>query len=208
MDKCPITGMPCDNPKVIHVTDIGPNYTAAKSYDLCQICGAAKLQQEQSQLPPVVSSLFGMLQAILAAKKQQLQGQGQATPNPGAFVALPVIQQPVAPPPQMKPPCPACGTTIHDIQQTNRLGCPQCYEWYKHELMPVLIHAHKATEHVGKQPKPKAAILEDMPLEEQIYVLEMQIKQAVEHEKYEKAGELKAKLDQLKATLPPEPPSE
>lgn len=202
MDKCPITGAPCSNPKIIHVTDVGPGYSAENAYDLCQVCAMGKAQQQQppeqkAPLHPFVKSLFDMLSLILTAKKQAQQVQ---PPPPELVVPQ---QQPL-----QKPPCPTCGTTIQDIVTTQRLGCPHCYEYYKIELLPVLIHAHKSAEHVGKQPKRKGPCFEDLPAEEQVRILEMQIKLAADQELYEKAKELKDKLTAIKASLESSPDSE
>lgn len=193
MEKCPYTGDPCSNPKVIHITDVGSNYTAVDTYDLCQTCAMGKTQTEK-QLHPIVKNLFDLLLLIITSKTKQAQE---------------IAQEPVSPPaPQGKPPCPNCGTTIHDIITNERLGCPECYEYYKVELLPVLIHAHKSSEHVGKRPKHKNLVIDNLPAEEQICVLEMQMKLAVEQEQYEKAKEIKDKLAVLKSTNPlPEPPS-
>ena len=188
MDKCPITGAPCSNPKTIHVTDIGPNYSAENSFDLCQVCAMGKIQEPkpaEAQVHPIVKNLFNLLSIILTSKVKQAQEQAK-TPEPTPI-------QPLS-----KPPCPTCGTTIHDIATTQRLGCPNCYEYYKTELLPVLIHAHKSAEHVGKRPKHKGPIIENLPVEEQIKLFELQIKQAVDQEQYEKAKELKDKIASLK----------
>lgn len=210
MDTCPLTGVPCSNPKVIHVTDIGAGYVADKSYDLCQVCASGKIQQTppseppKAQLHPVVKNLFDLLQIILTSKVKKSISTEQPPQQPP--------QQPPPPQPQqlanVKPDCPVCGTTIQDILKTSKLGCPNCYEYYKTELLPLLIHAHKSSEHVGKRPKHKNIIVEDLPAEEQIKVLELQIKQAADQEKYEKAKELKDKLTILKSANPQsEPPS-
>lgn len=197
MDKCPITGAPCSNPKLIHVTDVGSGYTAENSYDLCQVCAMGKAQQPEPKatVHPLLKTLFDLLSLIIASKKQAQQTQQvQEQPQPQALES-------VVPTSQMKPSCPACGTTIQDIVTTQRLGCQICYEHYQTELLPVLIHAHKSAEHVGKRPKNKGPKLEELPVKEQIYVLEMQIKQLADQEQYEKAKELKDRLTALKATL-------
>lgn len=195
MEKCPYTGAPCSNPKVIHVTEVGPDYTATGFYDLCQSCSMGKSQQAEGHLHPIVKNLFDLL-AIIINFKNQTQDTSQK-----------ISLEPTVPV-QQKPPCPNCGTTVEDIAKSQRLGCPECYEYYKIELLPVLIHAHKSSEHVGKRPKHKESVMDSLPIPEQIYVLEMQMKLAVEQEQYEKAKEIKDKLTVLKSiNLQSEPPS-
>lgn len=181
MDKCPVTGMLCSNPKVIHITDVGPNYEATQVVHLCQICGMNKVEQQQAppppqpKLPTFVKGLFDLLTAAMQQKMVQQQKHIQQEPPP-------------------KPPCPSCGTTLQDIAKTSRLGCQICYEHFRHELLPVFIHAHKATEHIGKKPKRGP----ELPISEQISLLELQLKQAVEQEQYERANEIKKKLEELR----------
>jgi hypothetical protein len=211
-NRCPVTGLPCPHPKVIHVTEVGANYEATGVFHLCQVCGNAMMEEDkpkpppppvqpQPALPPFVKGLFELLALVMHNKMK-------------GFAAVPVQQQPpqmpqglpqpqYIPTPIMKPPCPVCGTTLHDIAKTSRLGCGHCYEHYRTELLPVFINAHKAAEHVGKRPKQKHS-LEGIPLEEQIKLVELQLKQAVEFEQYERAQVLKQKLDELRKQINPE----
>lgn len=180
MERCPITGVPCSNPKIVHITDVGPGYTAENTYDLCQVCAMSKVQQKpKPEEKPIIKNLFDLLKLLITSKAQQVQ--------------QPV--QPVEPPPPPPvPSCPGCGMTAQELVHAKKLGCPTCYDFYKRELLPVLIHAHKSTEHVGKKPKCNHSL----PVEEQIKTLELQMKQAVEQEQYEKAQELKNRLAELK----------
>lgn len=195
MDKCPYTGAPCSNPKVIHITEVGPDYTATEIYDLCQSCSMGKNQQTEEHLYPIVKNLFDLLAIIINSKNQTQDTSQKISSEPIASV-------------RQKPPCPNCGTTAEDVVRNQRLGCSECYEHYKIELLPILIHAHKSSEHVGKRPKYKEPVIDSLPIPEQIYVLEMQMKLAVEQEQYEKAKEIKDKLTALKSiNLQSEPPS-
>jgi len=190
MDVCPITGAPCSNPKIIHITDVGLGYTAEKAYDLCQVCTMGKMQPKPQEVSPIVKNIFELLKLLITTKiKSQVQ-----EPPPQS---LPITTPPVA-----LPSCPGCGMTPLEIIHAKRLGCSQCYDFFKNELMPVIVRIHKATEHTGKHPKHKNAIMDNMPIAEQVKLVELQMKQAVDQEQYEKANELKNKLALLKANLP------
>jgi protein-arginine kinase activator protein McsA len=200
-NRCPVTGLPCPHPKVIHVTDCNSKYECTGVFHLCQICGNQLVNkaiqqaspkpappppqqpQGQSVLPPIVKGFLDLLALAMANKMQ-------------GMAALPVQQQYIPQQPVLpkKPPCPECGTTLQDIATTSRLGCAHCYEHFREELLPVFIHAHKATEHVGKRPKKGP----EVPLDEQVRLLELQLKQAIDQEQYERAKEIKDQLDKLK----------
>lgn len=96
-------------------------------------------------------------------------------------------------PVSIKPGCPNCGITIEEIAMPPcKLGCPECYNHFKSDIMPVLMHSHECTKHIGKSPKVK--INENPTKEEQIKLLKLQLTRAVEHEQYERAQEIKKHL--------------
>ena len=41
--------------------------------------------------------------------------------------------------------CPGCGMTPAEFRGKGRLGCPRCYETFRHELMPLLQRIHAPT---------------------------------------------------------------
>lgn len=189
MDKCPFSGNPCPHRKCIHVTEV-KDYEAVQEIHCCQKCGEGLLdpsshQQKEPEAPqpqmnPQAMSLFEILKTLIQNKFSTIPSQVVLTNfTPTSFVP--------------KPPCPTCGASLHDIAVAQRLGCPGCYDHYGKELLPVLVHAHKACEHVGKSPKNKA-----VTPEEAIKTLELKLKQAIEQEKYERAREIKTELDRLK----------
>ncbi len=137
---------------------------------LCDECGSNYVKPKSS-LPPVLLGLFELLKMATLGKLSQMVSSKQ---------------KPIG-----KPPCPTCGMSIQDIIKTSRLGCGDCYNYYKQELIPVLMQAHKIIEHKGKRPK-------SVSREEEIRTLELQLKQAVDQEQYEKAQEIKKKLDGFK----------
>lgn len=54
-----------------------------------------------------------------------------------------------------EPSCPACGITRHEFRNSERLGCPVCYETFRDELEPEILEMHGFTEHRGKRPPPR-----------------------------------------------------
>jgi len=103
--------------------------------------------------------------------------------SPGSKVFMGTTPTPI------KPSCPACGWTLADIAHHARLGCGECYEHYKEELLPVILHAQKAVRHVGKHPKNKQESLEE---------LRVRLAHAVKEERYEDASEIKKLIENYK----------
>jgi protein arginine kinase activator len=170
MDKCPITGLPCEHPKTVHVTDVGKDYVATNYFDICQLCG---LKDKTSK---VAQNILDFFDSVIKNKIQNI------TP-PDKEV-------------QTKSPCPSCGMTIKEIAKASRLGCPDCYEHYKEELIPVIMQNHGSIKHKGKSPTHPA---ENVSVEEQIKGLELRLKQEIELEHYEEAQKIKDKIAKLKA---------
>lgn len=46
--------------------------------------------------------------------------------------------------------CPTCSATIDDILETSYVGCATCYDFFREELLPVIMKIQGAEEHVGK----------------------------------------------------------
>lgn len=186
MDKCPFSGDHCPHRKVIHITEI-KDYKAVGEAHCCHKCGEDFMKPEESpppgeptKIPTQAVTLFEILKNLIHNKFSQIPQEVVLTNySPEAF--------------QPKPPCPSCGASLQDIAKAQRLGCPGCYDHYNKELLPVLIHAHKCCEHVGKVPKNRK-----IPLGDPIKTLELRLKQAIEQERYERAREIKNEIDRLK----------
>lgn len=102
----------------------------------------------------------------------------------------PDVQELTKPPvePKKLPACPGCGFTVLEIANTSKLGCGQCYEFFKEELNPVLTQLHKNIKHVGKKPKPKLKLGD----------LEKQLREAIKIEDYEAAAKIRDSIKNFK----------
>jgi protein-arginine kinase activator protein McsA len=169
MENCPFSGLPCPHKKCIHVTEVNSDYTAASCKDMCVFCGVPYASQDNpSALQTEVTSVFELINNVI--KEKQL---GQAKNN---------IKT-----------CPSCGFTIHDIANTSRMGCGDCYTHFKEELEPFIAKYHNSLKHVGKIPKtrsekPKTSIEE----------LQKHLDEAIKKEDYELAIKLRNDIKNLK----------
>ncbi len=96
--------------------------------------------------------------------------------------------------------CPECGTNYLEFRQTMKLGCPHDYEAFSEALDQLLERIHGTTEHVGKMPARRrgAADLTEQEKQTRIEVLERQMQKAVDEEDFERAAELRDRLQELK----------
>lgn len=87
--------------------------------------------------------------------------------------------------------CPCCGITFSDIVESGRLGCSECYEHFKEQLMPSLQRLHGKTVHVGKTPE-QIEVKESK--EQKIGKLRAELQKLIENEEFEKAAKIRDEI--------------
>ncbi len=93
--------------------------------------------------------------------------------------------------------CEKCGNTFNDVVNSGKLGCADCYTTFYDKLLPSLQRIHGKTRHEGKNPK---VIKTDVNTpENEIAKLENQLKKAIDEQNFEKAAELRDKINEIKA---------
>lgn len=90
--------------------------------------------------------------------------------------------------------CPSCGMSFDTIRQTGRLGCSECYQAFEEELDPILRRIHGNSKHVGKIPSRGG---ERVLVQKKIGQLKNNLQQALAHEEYEKAAEIRDSIKSL-----------
>jgi protein arginine kinase activator len=90
--------------------------------------------------------------------------------------------------------CPHCGLRFAEFRNNGRLGCPNDYEVFREELIPLFENIHGETEHKGKMPRrqPRSA-----PARTEMAQLRKQLQQAVTREDYEEAARIRDKIKNL-----------
>ena len=90
--------------------------------------------------------------------------------------------------------CSLCGITFAEFRNTGRLGCPNDYQEFRRELLPLLENIHGETKHCGKTPR-------QMPRNQQsqseLMQLRNQLKQAIQRENYEEAARVRDRIKRL-----------
>lgn len=88
--------------------------------------------------------------------------------------------------------CPSCGQTFAEFQKGGLLGCPACYVAFKQELGRVFKRLHGATTHTADS-EPKVEPVDTLD------GLQKKLADAVLREDYENAGQLRDRIEKLKA---------
>ena len=91
--------------------------------------------------------------------------------------------------------CPYCGISYKQFRSQGRLGCPKDYEVFHDELIPLLESIHNGeTQHVGKCPP---RVSDSSRRHYELLRLRNDLKAAIDDEAYERAAELRDKIQQL-----------
>ncbi len=90
--------------------------------------------------------------------------------------------------------CPNCGMTFDEFRESRKLGCPEDYEVFAPGLDPILEQIHDKLEHTGRVP---SGVSESVRLKHKKQKLERELQSAVSDEKFEKAAELRDRIEDL-----------
>lgn len=102
--------------------------------------------------------------------------------------------------------CPKCQWDIKRFKETGRLGCDACYDTFKDILTEALKNMHRGTTHLGKSPrsgKTKTVEVGARNIAAEISILQRRLEDHVRKEEFEKAAELRDKINALKAKAEP-----
>jgi protein arginine kinase activator len=164
--------MQCQNCKnqtaTIHLTEITNGHRTETH--LCQACAQKQGLAVQTQIP-----LNELLSTLLSV-------QPEAAPDDKT--------------PQEEKACPQCGMTLRRFSKETLLGCPQDYEVFEKNLLPLIQRTHNGkTEHCGKVPA--ASVGPDQDKQIQLANLRRQLDSAVRNEQYETAARLRDQIRNL-----------
>lgn len=92
--------------------------------------------------------------------------------------------------------CGFCGTSLADIERNGRLGCSKCYDTFGDFLLNPLKQIHGSNRHTGKLPSRAGKGIRHA---NEIERLQNELSRAVMDQNFEKAAELRDKINDLKA---------
>lgn len=90
--------------------------------------------------------------------------------------------------------CPNCGTSYSTFQEVGRLGCSQCYEFFKKQLIPLLRSIHGNTWHLGKAPRRLGVAVS---VKRRVKELQGELERAIQAEQYERAAAIRDEIKKL-----------
>lgn len=99
--------------------------------------------------------------------------------------------------------CEKCGSSFEEISRTGKIGCAQCYQTFRSQLLPVIQRIHGTTRHKGKTPGSSALRIPEsggqiMPVKESALDEKKRLlKKAVEAQEFERAAVLRDEIKEL-----------
>lgn len=192
MNKC----QKCAKPAIVHLTEIitpGPDTLKPKQAVQIHLCvdhavEAGLLTPMPDQPVPPASKQTASSPPPAKAKA----AMGAIVPaQASVFTAI----EPVSTP-QIT--CPTCGMTWGQFKQSGILGCPNDYELFSINLLPLLHRAQEgAQQHVGKFPARQVTQESDRQIT--THRLRRDLQKALEVEDYKQAAQLRDKLRSIEA---------
>ena len=90
--------------------------------------------------------------------------------------------------------CSKCGSALQEIVATGHLGCSDCVDTFRSELIPIIRKIHGNAVHTGKIPQTAS---EDIKKKHLIDTLKQKLDQAIQAENFEVAAKIRDELHQL-----------
>lgn len=97
--------------------------------------------------------------------------------------------------------CPSCGLTLSMFKRTGRLGCMNCYDAFRDELMPLLRKIHGSAHHTGKTPLRLGAGAGQSKVRSDIKKLRKRLREAISVEEYEEAAKIRDQIREIEKSL-------
>ncbi|MBR2222851.1 MAG: UvrB/UvrC motif-containing protein, partial [Christensenellaceae bacterium] len=88
-----------------------------------------------------------------------------------------------------------CGYSFEDFKKSGFLGCPDCYQAFRQEILPMLRRVHGHTKHIGAVPE-KAD--ERAKARHEIEELKRRLAEAISEENFEEAAKLRDQINAKK----------
>jgi len=89
--------------------------------------------------------------------------------------------------------CPNCGKTLSEFKKDGKLGCPECWEVFRRDIVPLLKKLHGKTRqkfHSAESPRSRTSA--------KIKVLQGKLREAVEKEEFEAAAKIRDEIKNQK----------
>ena len=81
--------------------------------------------------------------------------------------------------------CSFCGLQLVDFKKNGYLGCAHCYTVFKSQLIGIIKKIQGHSQHKGKCP---STVVKDVTEKQQLDILKISLKKAIQREEYEEAA--------------------
>lgn len=157
----------CNNPATLHITEVYDD-DRWEDFHLCEQCASKHLSEAPSK------AASSSVKASLSEHLGDLEESGL------------LIQAE----------CTYCGLSFSDFRNTGRLGCPNDYDVFREELLPLLESIHGETRHVGKMPR---RLPQTKQTQSELMQLRNRLQRAISEEDYEEAAKLRDRIQELES---------
>ena len=156
---------------------------------LCDICGKKKATVHLTEIVDEQMSEMHLCEQCAREKSVQMEQQFGLS---DLLAGLADFGKQVKDFEKVKLQCPTCGLNYDEFRKLGRLGCSECYPAFQEHLATLLKKIHGSSRHLGKTPV--GVPREGKQKIEDLRDLRTQLDQAIEHEDFEKAAELRDKI--------------
>ena len=153
---------------------------------LCALCGKNPAQITYTQLKGGQPQTLHICAACMA----KIEGYLYTGALPGALFDKEETQRR----------CPGCGSTYRDIAKEGKLGCAQCYRFFKRENRAMLQKIHGNATQQGKRPVRLAGVRAVRVKDRQLTQLRQKLAGLIEEQAFEEAAQVRDEITKLEAT--------
>jgi len=103
-------------------------------------------------------------------------------------------EQPIPKPQEKTKRCEKCNSSFDEILVKGKIGCSECYAYFKSELTPTIENIHGKAYHVGKKPNRYNEINNPVDLMEE---LKQRLDEAIKTQEFETAAVIRDEIKKI-----------
>ena len=159
----------------------------------CQICNKNNATIHLTEIADGVRTEMHICEQCAAEQDIAVKNHIPINELLSGLLAVQPTDDELSGPSEQKIECPNCGYTLAQLRKEGVLGCPHDYEVFEKLLLPLIEKAHNGkTTHCGKLPSKTP---QNTRKEIELINLRQQLQAAVQSEDYERAAELRDKIN-------------
>ncbi len=98
--------------------------------------------------------------------------------------------------------CKKCGMSFEEFARTGKVGCAECYQTFRKQLLPIIERIHGAARHRGKIPGGAALKVGEqnnkiVPAPSEIEAKRKELQKAIENQEFERAAVLRDQIKEM-----------